>query len=184
MALAGLILVAGLSACSPAAITEMLSNSSRSSDIEYDVAIENGALQRGVDDLLGYFQSGQWELPSGGNVRRACVLGEDSSRRVESYYFYGSWFSPETAELPGDREVARDAVTGLRFWLQNQGWSDVVEFDFTTDVVDVNAFGVEASNPDAGIEWMQAIYYYEGDHGRNYPHIVIDVDSECLVSNL
>ena len=46
MALAGLILVAGLSACSPAAITEMLSNSSRSSDIEYDVAIENGALQR------------------------------------------------------------------------------------------------------------------------------------------
>ena len=180
MALAGLILVAGLSACSPAAITEMLSNSSRSSDIEYDVAIENGTLQRSVDDLLGYFQGGQWELPAGGNVRRVCV----SSEQTESFYFYGTWFSPEATELSEDRGVARGAMTGLRFWLQNQGWSDVVEFDFTTDVVDVNAFGVEASNPDAGIEWMQAIYYYEGDHDRNYPHIVIDVDSECLVSDL
>lgn len=162
----------------------MLSSSSRSSDIEHDVTIENGALQRGVDDLLGYFQSGQWEPPDGGNVRRACVSGEESAERTESYYFFGSWFSPESTELSGDREVARDTVAGLRLWLQQQGWSGVEEFDFTTDVVDVNAFGVEASHPEAGIEWMQAIYYYEGDHGRNYPHIVIDVDSECLVSDL
>jgi len=174
------LLVPGLAACVPLPGLDLLTGGQSGSEIESPAEIENQALQAGVDELLAHISDAEWEPPSTGNVRRACDAGTGD----DAYLFYGSWFSSETAELPGDGEIAESGMSGLRDWLESQGWSDLELFDFTTEVVDVNAFGVEGSNLDAGISWMQAIYYFEGDVGRDYPHVVVDVDSACLVVDM
>lgn len=177
---AAAILTSTLSACAPQALFEQFTGAQRGSDIEHDARIENRALEQGVDELLDQVWDGHWDLPTGGNVRSACDPGDGS----DAYFFYGSWISPEETGFPNDRELAQSGISELRNRLAAQGWNELEEFDFTEDVVDVNAFGVEGAKPEAGIDWIQIIYYYEGDIGTAYPHVVVDVDSVCLVSDL
>lgn len=176
---AGLLLAPTLIACSPFALVDLIAGSGRGSELESPAEMENSGLALGVEETLTHIWAGEWELPVGGNVRSACDAGQDA----DAYRFYGSWFSPEETGFPADRDVAESGMAGLRDWLSAQGWTDLDEFEFHDDVVDVNAFGVEGAKPEAGISWMQAIYYYEGDVGRAYPHVVVDIDSECLVAD-
>lgn len=169
-----------LSGCFSSTLVDMIAGSPQESELEYQAEMQNGELAQDVDVLLTHIWEGDWAPPAGGNVRVAC----DNGQGDEAYYFYGSWFTTEDAALPGDGEVAKSAISGLRGWLESEGWSALEEFDFTPDVGGVNAFGVEGTKPDAGIYGMQAIYYYEGDLEIPYPHVVVDIDSDCLVVDL
>lgn len=175
----GVILAASLSACAPTALVEALTNPQ--SEIEYNVEIENAALQTAKDEVLNYFNVDDWVPPTTGNVRTSC----STESGEKAYLFYGSWFTTEAAALSGDGEVARQAIADFRVWLEAEGWSYIEEFDFTADdLTQVNAFGVTGTKLGSGINMMQAIYYYEGDDGIDYPHIVVDIDSTCLASEV
>lgn len=178
--LAALILVPALSGCVSATLIDTLTGGQKQPTPEQSAQIQNSKLEQGVDELLDHLWQGEWDLPPGGQYRTACDAGQGE----QAYLFYGSWFTPEEMALPGEREVAKSAMSGFRSWLESEGWSDLEEFEFTLDAVDVNAFGVAGSKPEAGIYEMQAIYYFEGDYGIDYPHVVVDVDSECLVVDL
>lgn len=178
--LAALILVPSLSGCVSSTFIDALTGGQNRPDPEQNAQIQNSTLEQGVDELLDHLWQGEWDLPTDGQYRTACDVGQDA----QAYLFYGSWFTPEEMELPGDRAVAKSAMSGFRAWLESEGWSDLEEFEFTPDVVSVNAFGVAGTKLDAGIREMQAIYYYEGDFGIDYPHVVVDVDSDCLIVDL
>lgn len=178
--LGALILLPSLSGCIPSTLIEAFSAPDDRPEPEQSAQIQNSKLQLGVDELLDHLWEGEWNLPPGGQYRTAC----DAGQGAQAYLFYGSWFTPEEMELPGEREVAESAMSGFHSWLESEGWSDLEEFEFTPDTVDVNAFGVAGSKPEVGIREMQAIYYFEGDYGIDYPHVVVDVDSDCLVVDL
>lgn len=178
--LAALILVPSLSGCFSPTLIDALTGGQNRPAPESNAQIQNSKLEQGVDELLDHLWDGEWDLPTEGQYRTACNSGQGE----QAYLFYGSWFTPEEMDLPGDREVAQSAMSGFRAWLESEGWSDLEEFEFTPDTFDVNAFGVAGSNLDAGIREMQAIYYFEGDFGIDYPHVVVDIDSDCLVVDL
>lgn len=182
--LATVALAAGLSACSPTTFIDELIGRSGVSESERPAQIENRALEQAADELLNHIYDGEWELPAGGNVRRACATAEVPSSKTDGFLFYGSWFSPQAAAFSEKNGDAKASMSELRSWLELQGWSEFSEFELTPEVSKRKAHGVEGSNPDAGIEWAQVTYYFAGDEGRNYPHIVVDIDSECLVSDL
>ncbi len=79
--------------------------------------------------------------------------------------------------------VRKRAAAELGAWLEAEGWSELEDYEFTTESVNVNAVGISAEKPFVGIEYMQVTYYYEGDYGTDYPHIVVDIDSECLIDD-
>ena len=178
--LAALILVPSLSGCFSPTLIDALTGGQNRPTPEPNAQIQNSTLDQSVDELLNHLWDGEWDLPPEGQYRLACDAGQGE----QAYKFFGSWFTPEEMELPGDREVAKTAMSGFRAWLESEGWSDLEEFEFTADELDVNAFGVAGSNLEAGIREMQAIYYFEGDFEIVYPHVVVDVDSDCLIVDL
>ena len=182
-AAAALALCAALTACSPAMMRGLLADGSDPGpEIEDSPGLFNSQLADAVEMLLMEVwigDAGAWDAAFSGNVRTACVddLGRDA------YYFYGSWFTPDGADAPGDRRAAERAMAELGAWLEAEGWSELEDYEFTTESVSVNAIGVSAEKPFVGIDYMQVTYYYEGDYGMEYPHIVVDIDSECLIDD-
>lgn len=174
---AAVALVASLSACSLTSLAAKLADGAdSSSDWVQPAEIHNSAVADETASLLAFVQDGAWQPPAGGNILRPCDA-------ADTYAFYGSWISDERPETPAGAESAAAAVESLSAWFESRGWADLEKFDFTTDVVDVNALGIAGSHPAAGISEMQTIFYYEGDIDFEYPHIVVDVDTVCLPSD-
>lgn len=179
-AAAGLIVVPMLTSCSVLDALQASVDARDSAEIEYSAQIQNSGLAAEKELLLAQLWEGEPELPVGGNIRRAC----NASGEEKAYLFYGSWTSPASAEISPDRGEAMRIITELRDWLETQGWEYLEMFEFTADKLDVNAFGVSGAKSSAGISDMQVIYYFEGELGQPEPHIVVDIDSDCLVADL
>lgn len=176
----GVILVPMLASCSALDAIQASVNARDASQIESPAQIQNSVLAAEKELLLAQLWEGEGVLPPGGNVRRACKADEAG----EAYLFYGSWTSPASAALSPDRSEAIMTITELRDWLEEQGWEYLETFEFTTEKLNVNAVGVGASKSTAGILDMQVIYYFEGQLGQPEPHIVVDIDSDCLIADL
>ncbi|MDI6023506.1 hypothetical protein QBL02_08110 [Leucobacter sp. UT-8R-CII-1-4] len=179
-AVTGLLLVPMLASCAALDVIQASVDARNSSEIESPAQIQNSQLAAETELLLAQLWEGEGDLPVGGNVRRACQADEGG----EAYLFYGSWFSPASAAVSPDRSEAIMTITEMSDWLEAQGWEYVETFEFTTEKLDVNAVGVGASKSAAGIPDMQVIYYFEGQLGQPEPHIVVDIDSDCLVADL
>ncbi len=179
-AAAGLILAPALSGCASSGVMDALFNQKPASKIESPAHMQNSELAESSNALLDQLWEGEWNLPVGGNVRLAC----ESDAGGEAYQFFGSWFSPEEANYSGSRNEAMARVIELRGWLEADGWEYLDNIEFNTDNVGVNAVGVGGSKTSAGIVDMQAIYYFEGDVDYPFPHIVVDIDSDCLPVNM
>lgn len=172
------MLALSLSSCSLASLAaKVAENSSGKNDPIQPAEIHNRALADETAALLASISDSDWEPAPGGNILSRC-----EARGI--YSFYGSWYSPELAAVPGDAEAAGAAIAQLRNWLEARGWIDLEDIEFTTDSVGVNALGIAAWNERAGVYDMQAIFYYEGDIGVEYPHIVVDIDSDCLPADI
>lgn len=174
-----LILAPVLSSCATLGALQESVNSG-GSKIESPAEMQNSGFAKETNTLLDQMWQGDWELPVGGNVRVPCKADEAG----EAYEFYGSWFSPAEAAYSADRVEAMHTISAVREWLEADGWEYLENFEFTTDVVDVNAVGVGGSKRDAGVSDMQVVYYFEGQVERPYPHIVVDVDSTCLLVDI
>lgn len=171
-------LMSSLSACSLTALAaKFAEDATGKNDSVQPAEIHNRAVADEAEALLAFIQDDDWAPPLGGNILSPCDA-------PGTYAFYGSWFSSELAQSPADVETAAAVIDGLSAWLESRGWSDIEEFDFTTDSVGVNALGISAWHESIGVYEMQAIFYYEGDSGVDYPHIVVDIDSDCLPTDL
>ena len=175
---AAVALISTLSACSVTALAaKLVDDASGKNDTIQPAEIHNGALAAEAEALLAVIQEDSWEPPLGGNILSPCDA-------PDTYAFYGSWFSSELAQPPADAETAAVAIDRLSAWLESRGWSDIEEFDFTTDSVGVNALGISAWHESIGVTDMQVIFYYEGDVGVDYTHTEVDVDSDCLPADM
>lgn len=179
-AAAGLILVPMLTSCSVLDAIQASVDARDSAEPEYSAQIQNSGLAAEKELLLAQLWEGEAELPVGGNIRQECRIGGAE----KAYLFYGSWSSPASADISPDRGEAIRIITEMRDWLEAQGWEYLEMFEFTTEKLDVNAFGVSGAKTSVGISDMQVIYYFEGQLGRPEPHIVVDIDSDCLPADM
>lgn len=173
--------MSSLSACSLTALAaKSVDALTGQPETQQSAQMHNRALENEVDALLAFISDGDWEAPLGDNLRTECDVKEFTL----DYFFYGSWYSPGLADAPADREAATSAVDELRAWLQGRGWTDLEPIDFSTAVVGVNAIGIAGTHLESGVSGMQAIFYYEGDIDIASPHVVVDIDSDCLPTDL
>lgn len=175
-----LALCAALTACSPAMMRSLLADGADPGpEVEDSPGLFNSQLKEEAETLLEQVWQGDWDDQLSGNVRTMC----DNTPGEEAYYFYGSWFTPGDATVPDGRRPAERAMAELGAWLEAEGWSALDDYEFTEKELGVNAVGISAEQSFNGIDYIQVTYYYEGDYGVDYPHIVVDIDSGCLIDD-
>lgn len=138
------------------------------------------AVAAAVESLQQQIWGGAWTPAVGGNLLVPCgpegQSGSASDAGEGDYRFYGSWLTADGYEAPADLQATAEEFSS---WLKETGWSDV-EVESSDSP---HYWRVWATQEGTELAETMVTWYPAGDVDVTEPHVVLDLDSECVLAD-